>query len=88
MIQSLQQGNPQLRRQSNYDRGTIGGRQGLRTTLTNVSEATRGQEVIELYTTLLSDGALFYAAGVAPRDEYSGYRDVFSRVIGSIRFTR
>jgi len=88
LIQSLQQGNPQLRRQSNYDRGSIGGRQGLRTTLTNVSEATRGQEVIELYTTLLSDGALFYAAGVAPRDEYSGYRDVFSRVIGSIRFTR
>ena len=88
LIQALQQGNPQLRRQANYDRGTIGGRQGLHTTLTNVSEATGGQEVIDLYTTLLTDGSLFYAVGVAPRQEYNVYGDVFRRVIGSIRFTR
>ena len=88
LIQGLQQGNPQLRRQANYDRGTIGGRQGLRTTLTNVSEATNGQEVVELYTTQLADGSLFYMVGVAPRQEYDAYRSVFNRVVGSIRFTR
>ncbi|HET7695785.1 MAG TPA: M48 family metallopeptidase [Vicinamibacterales bacterium] len=88
LIQGLQQGNPQLRRQSNYARGTIGGRQGLRTTLTNVSEATGGQEVVDLYTTQLSDGSLFYIVGVAPTREYDSYRNVFGRVVSSIRFTR
>jgi hypothetical protein len=88
LIQALQRGNPQLRRQSNYDRGSIGGRQGLHTALTNVSEATGNQEVIDLYTTQLSDGSLFYVIGVAPRQEYNSYSDVFRRVVGSIRFAR
>ena len=42
LIESLQQGNPQMRRQSNgYVRETIGGRTGLSTTLRNVSEVDR-----------------------------------------------
>lgn len=88
LIDALRQGNPRLSRPGNYERGSIGGRQGLHTVLSNVSEATGGQEVIDLYTTRLSDGSLFYAVGVAPRDEYNTYDDVFRRVVGSIRFAR
>jgi hypothetical protein len=88
MIQALQQSNPRLSRPNNYDRGTIGGRQGLRAVLSNVSDATGNQEVVEIYTTLLSDGSLFYALGVAPRDEYNGYANVFRNVIKSIQFAR
>ena len=88
LIQSLQQGNPRLSRPSGYDRATIGGRQGLRTVLSNVSDATGGQEVIEVYTTQLGDGSLFYALGVAPREEYNGYSNVFRNVIRSIQFSR
>ena len=88
LIESLRQSNPRLGRPSGYDRGTIGGRQGLRTVMSNVSDATRTQEVIEMYTALLADGSLFYAIGVAPREEYNGYQNVFQRVVSSIRFTR
>jgi beta-barrel assembly-enhancing protease len=88
LVQALRQGNPQLRRQANFDRGTIGGRQGLHTTLTNVSEATGGEEAIDLFTTTLSDGSLFYVVGVAPRQEYNAYGNVFRRVVSSIRFAR
>ena len=88
LIQSLQQSNPRLSRPSGYDRGTIGGRQGIRTVLSNVSDATGQQEVIEIYTTQLGDGSLFYAFGVAPRDEYNGYANVFRNVIRSIQFSR
>ena len=88
LIDALRQGNPRLSRPGNYERGSIGGRQGLHTVLSNVSEATGGQEVIDLYTTQLSDGSLFYAVGVAPREEYNAYGSVFRRVIGSIKFTR
>jgi len=38
-----------------------------------------------VYTTRLRDGSLFYTLGVAPRDEFSSYRNVFDRVVGSIR---
>ena len=41
-----EQSAPQPRRRS-YDRGTIGGRQALHTVLSNVSDATGGQEVID-----------------------------------------
>lgn len=88
LIQAMQQGNPRLSRPNNYDRGSIGGRQGLRAVLSNVSDATGNQEVVEVYTTLLSDGSLFYAFGVAPRDEYNGYANVFRNVIKSIKFAR
>jgi hypothetical protein len=88
LIQAMQQGNPRLSRPNNYDRGTIGGRQGLRAVLSNVSDATGNQEVVEIYTTLLGDGSMFYAFGVAPRDEYNGYANVFRNVIKSIKFAR
>jgi len=88
MIRSLQQGNPRLSRPNNYDRGTIAGRQGLRAVLSNVSDATGNQEVVEIYTTLMSDGSLFYALGVAPRDEYNSYANVFRNVVKSIQFAR
>jgi hypothetical protein len=88
LIQSLQQSNPRLSRPGNYDRGSMGGRQALHTVLSNVSDVTGGQEVIEIYTTQLSDGSLFYAFGVAPREEYNGYTSVFRKVVNSIQFAR
>jgi hypothetical protein len=45
-------------------------------------------ERIELFTTLLSDGTLFYIIGVAPDNEFGAYQQVFSRVAGSIQFSR
>jgi hypothetical protein len=88
LIQSLGQGNPQLRRASNSTRGSLGGQQALRTSLTNVSEVTGNEERIELYTALMRDGTLFYVIGVAPQAEYGDYSSVFSKVVRSIRFTR
>jgi predicted Zn-dependent protease len=88
LLQQLQQGNPRLSRPQNYERGSIGGREGLRTVLSNVSEATGGQEVVDVYTTQLPDGTLFYAIGVAPREEYNAYGNVFRNVVRSIQFSR
>jgi hypothetical protein len=56
--------------------------------LSNVSDATGGQEVIDLYTTLLSDGSLFYLLGVAPREQFNAYSPVFRKVVGSIQIAR
>jgi beta-barrel assembly-enhancing protease len=84
LLESLAQSNPQLSRSSGYDRVNIGNRNGLRTVLTNMSEATGQRENIEVFTAQLRDGSLLYTIAVAPRDEYSSYRNVFSRIVSSI----
>jgi Zn-dependent protease with chaperone function len=88
LIQALRQSNPRLSNPGSYERASIGGRAGLHTVLSNISDATGGQEVIDVYTTRLGDGSLFYALGVAPRDEYSGYANVFRNIVRSIQLAK
>jgi beta-barrel assembly-enhancing protease len=85
LIDSLARGNPNLRRRSGPDRVTFADRRGLRTVLSNRSEATGQDEAITVFTTQLRDGNVLYAIGVAPQDEFSDYRGVFDRVVGSLR---
>ena len=87
LIDGLRQSNPQLRAAGRQARAAIDGRDGLTVTLTNTSEASGREERIEVTTTLLSNGNLFYVLGVAPSDQFDGYRPVFQRVIQSIRLT-
>jgi len=87
LIDALAQGNPRLGRASNYQSVNVGDRRGLRATLTNESETTGRAETIDVYTTLLRNGNLLYAIGVAPRDEYRTYEPAFQRVIESLEIT-
>jgi Peptidase family M48 len=84
-IDGLAQSNPRMSRPGRFDRLSIDGQTALRTVLTNTSEATGQEETIVVYTTLLRGGSIFYAVGVAPRDDFNQYRNVFDRVVGSIR---
>jgi hypothetical protein len=84
LVSGFARSNPNLSRPSSYERTTIGGRQGLRTVLSNGSSATGEPERIAVFTMLLSDGSLFYALGVAPSDRFTEYDGAFRRVIGSI----
>lgn len=88
LIDSLGRSNPQLGRASRYERTTIDGRPALRTTISNVSEATGRDETIEIFTTQLTDGSLLYAIGVAPAAAFADYRDVFDRVASSVKTGR
>jgi hypothetical protein len=85
LVASLSQGNPGLRRQSGSDQVTFAGRRGARMLLQNRNEVTGQDEMIAVYTTQLPNGNLFYGIGVAPQTEFSSYRGVFDRVIGSVQ---
>jgi beta-barrel assembly-enhancing protease len=87
LLDSLARGNPNLSRPSRSDRINVGDRRGLRTTLSNQSQASGGTETIQVITTQLRDGNLFYAIQVAPREEFSAYRGVFDRIASSLQFT-
>jgi beta-barrel assembly-enhancing protease len=84
-IRGLAQGNGNLRQQSGYQRGTVGGRNSLAITLSNINEATGRQEIVTIYTTMLQSGELFYVIAVAPREEYGNYSRVFQNVVRSIQ---
>jgi hypothetical protein len=85
LLQGFAQSNPQLRRQGGYTRTTVGGRQGLTTTLSNVSEVTGEAETVMLSTAQLRDGSLLFLIGVAPQNEASGYANTFGRVRQSVK---
>ena len=85
LIDSLAQGNPRMSRPSNFRRATLAGRDGMQTTLSNVSEATGKTETIQVVTALMRDGNLMYLVAVAPQDEFGNYQPAFQRVAGSIR---
>ena len=85
LIESLSRTNPRLTRRSNFRQRSVGGRTGLQTTLSNVSDVTRQEETIQLVTTTLRDGSLMYIVAVAPERDYSDYQPHFQRVVQSIR---
>jgi hypothetical protein len=80
LIRGFAQSNPQLRRQGGYSRTNVGGRQGLTTTLSNVSDATGETETVNLSTVQLRNGSVLYIIGVAPVDESRMYMHAFARV--------
>jgi hypothetical protein len=80
LLQSLTQSNPELRIDGNARRDNVGGRTGLTTELSNVSEVTGQREHIELTTAQLRDGSLLYVIGVAPQREANTYETTFRRV--------
>ena len=84
-IQSLSQGNQNLRQTASYQRVALGGRDGLAASFSNVSEATGGQEVISLRTTVLKNGGLFYVIALAPQDDFQNYRGAFQNVLRSLQ---
>ena len=77
--------NPSPGRTFRYRSVIIADRPGLHTVLSSVSEATGELERIEMFTTLLRDGTLFYVLAVAPRDCVSDYAATFRRIVGSIQ---
>jgi beta-barrel assembly-enhancing protease len=87
LLQGFAQSNPQLRRQGGYTRASIGGRQGLTTTLSNVSEVTGEAEAVNVSTVQLRDGSVLFLIGVAPADEARTYLNTFSRIRQNVQLS-
>jgi Zn-dependent protease with chaperone function len=79
------EGNNYLRQSTNFTRTTLGGRNAYATTLTGRSPLTNRNEVVNVVTTQLRNGSLFYVVAVAPENESSNYNYAFSNMLRSIR---
>jgi hypothetical protein len=85
LLQSFAKSNPNLR-SAGSRRESIGGRTGLTTLLSNVSEAS-GQESIAVSTTYLRDGNVLFLVGVSPRAEAADYESAFRRIRRSLQIS-
>jgi hypothetical protein len=83
-IGSLLQNNSYLQPQGRYQRGNISGRNALSISLSGRSPVTGRIEVVNVYTTLLRNGLLFYVINVAPSDDYGRYQRAFNTMVRSI----
>jgi Zn-dependent protease with chaperone function len=84
LVNSLGQGNNDLRSNGGYQRTTLDGRNALLATLSNTNEATGRPENIRLITTQLRNGQLFYMIAVSPQSERN-FDNAFQQVFRSVR---
>lgn len=84
LLDSLGQGNPDLRRSGSPWRTTISNRNALAVSLRNVSEVTGQPETVTLLTTFTRNGELLYVIFVAPTNEYGNYQSVFDHIARSL----
>ena len=84
-INGLQQGNGNLRARSGYQRTDVDGRYGQLITFDNVNEATGRPEIVNVVTTQLRNGQLFYLIAVSPSSEYQTYQNTFLTILRSLR---
>jgi hypothetical protein len=84
ILSGFARSNPQLRQKAAPQRDTLGGRQALTTTLSNVSDVNGQPEYVSLTTTALPDRSVFFVIGVAPQSDAGAYAEVFRRVRASI----
>jgi Zn-dependent protease with chaperone function len=86
-LNSLQQGNGNLRARSGYQRTYVNSRNGLSISLTNTNEATGNAEVVNLVTTLTRNGELLYIITVSPQSDYYNYQNVFQNILRSVQLS-
>jgi Zn-dependent protease with chaperone function len=85
-INGLQQSSGNLKARTGYQRMDVDGRNGLLLTLGNVNEATGRSEVVNVVTTQLRNGELFYMIAVSPDTDYSTYQNVFLNILHTVQF--
>jgi Zn-dependent protease with chaperone function len=85
-LSAIAQGNPEVRLAGEQQATRISNRSAIATPLVNPSPLG-GRERIDVYTTFLADGNLFYYLTVVPEAEGQAYNNVFQRIGESLRLT-
>ena len=85
-LEGIAQGNPDLQLAGDSQVGRLSDRTALQTPLSNPSPLG-GREQIQLVTTFLVDGSLFYFMTVAPEADANALMPTFRKIAQSLRLT-
>jgi len=83
-VKSLTQGGG-MKPRGGYENMPVDGRQGHIITFDNVNETTGRPELVNIVTTQLRNGELFYLIAVCPTDEYKNYQGTFLNILRSVK---
>jgi Zn-dependent protease with chaperone function len=86
LIEGFVQGNAGMRIAARQEAFRLSGRNAIVTPLEGRS-ALGGVERVDVHTTLLANGDLFYVVTVAPEREFATYGPAFDRVVQSVRLS-
>jgi beta-barrel assembly-enhancing protease len=86
LIEGFVQGNSGMRVAARQEAFRLSGRNAIVTPLEGRS-ALGGVERVDVHTTLLANGDLFYVVTVAPEREFASYGPAFDRVVQSVRLS-
>jgi Zn-dependent protease with chaperone function len=86
LIEGFVRGNDGMRLAGQQQESRLGNRNAIMTPLEGRS-ALGGSERVDVYTTMLADGNLFYYLSVVPEREAGSYQGAFNRVQRSIRLS-
>jgi Zn-dependent protease with chaperone function len=84
LIEGFVRGNDGMRIAGAEERFTLSGRQAIVTPLIGRS-AVGGNERVDVHTTMLSNGDMFYVLTVVPERESGAYGPAFDRVVRSVK---
>jgi len=84
LIDGFVRGNDGMQIAGREEYGRLSGRQAIVTPLEGRS-ALGGVERVDVYTTMLSNGDMFYLLTVVPERESGTYQQAFSRVVQTVR---
>jgi Zn-dependent protease with chaperone function len=85
-LEAVARSNPELRVAGEQRVLRISQRSAISTPLVNPGPLG-GRERIDVYTTFLADGSLFYYLTIVPENEAQAFREAFQRIGESIRLT-
>jgi len=86
LIDGFVQGNSGMRVAARQEAFRLSGRNAIVTPLEGRS-ALGGVERVDVHTTLLANGDLFYVVTVAPERDFANYGPAFDRVVQSVRLS-
>lgn len=84
-VNGVLSGNSYLRKSGSTTSGNMAGRAAMATRLVGTSPVTGRSEVVTVYSVMLSNGSMFYFAGVSPENEATVYNRSFSTMRGSLQ---
>jgi beta-barrel assembly-enhancing protease len=84
-VSGILQGNNYLSSEGGYQRTRLGGHDALARRLSGTSRITNQREVVDVHTTMLNNGQLFYVVQVAPANERRQYTRAFNDMLQSLR---
>jgi Zn-dependent protease with chaperone function len=85
LVNGFARSNPDLRRETAFQRDNVGGRTGLTIGLSNMSDVTGGRETVIVSTAQMRSGNVLFLIGVSPVDESPTYDGVFRRIRQSLQ---